>query len=186
MDKIYKGRIDPRDAEICIVDHRSGMYRLPVRLDLANHSPDGFAWGYHGSGPAQLALALLADALEDDARALRLYHHFKNRVIARLPKEQEWTMTRAQIWDHVRAIEEALSPMNDHDAMLAIQECLDGVEWSSETLDEIAGIVVRAGYRVRDCNENDQVKAPGGFREIVDKMVERENAVAKLIDQAKE
>lgn len=24
-----------------------------------NHSPDGFNWGYGGSGPAQLALALL-------------------------------------------------------------------------------------------------------------------------------
>jgi hypothetical protein len=24
-----------------------------------NHSPDGFAWGYNGSGPAQLALAIL-------------------------------------------------------------------------------------------------------------------------------
>jgi hypothetical protein len=31
------------------------------------HSPDGFAWGYHGSGPAELARCLLIDALEDDA-----------------------------------------------------------------------------------------------------------------------
>ncbi len=34
---------------------------LGPRLDLANHSPDGFSWGYGGSGPAQLALAILAD-----------------------------------------------------------------------------------------------------------------------------
>jgi len=25
---------------------------------VRNHSPDGFAWGYGGSGPAQLALAI--------------------------------------------------------------------------------------------------------------------------------
>ena len=30
--------------------------------ELWNHSPDGFNWGYGGSGPAQLALALLLDA----------------------------------------------------------------------------------------------------------------------------
>ena len=33
-------------------------HQLPLRLDLANHSPTGFSWGYGGSGPAQLALAL--------------------------------------------------------------------------------------------------------------------------------
>lgn len=38
-------------------------YPLPLRLDLFNHSPDGFEWGYGGSGPAQLALAILADFL---------------------------------------------------------------------------------------------------------------------------
>jgi hypothetical protein len=39
---------------------------LPLRLDLFNHSPTGFSWGDGGSGPAQLAVALLADALGDD------------------------------------------------------------------------------------------------------------------------
>ena len=34
---------------------------LSPRNDLFNHSPSGFEWGYPGSGPAQLALALLAD-----------------------------------------------------------------------------------------------------------------------------
>jgi len=34
---------------------------LDPRLDLANHSPSGFAWGDGGSGPAQLAPAVLAD-----------------------------------------------------------------------------------------------------------------------------
>ncbi len=43
--------------------------RLDLRLGLHNHSPDGFDWGYQGSGPAQLTLALVADALGDDARA---------------------------------------------------------------------------------------------------------------------
>ena len=41
------------------------------------HSPTGFEWGYVGSGPAQLSLALLADALGDDERAQDLYQQFK-------------------------------------------------------------------------------------------------------------
>jgi uncharacterized protein DUF6166 len=34
----------------------------------AKHSPDGFSWGYAGSGPADLARSLLIDALGDAAR----------------------------------------------------------------------------------------------------------------------
>lgn len=49
---------------------------LDPRNDLMNHSPDGFEYGYGGSGPAQLALALLADHFkhraEDKALAKRI------------------------------------------------------------------------------------------------------------------
>jgi len=41
----------------------------------------------------------------------------------------------------------------DHEAMLAIQELLDGTEWSADTLDRIAAIVIAAGYRIRDLND---------------------------------
>lgn len=59
---------------------------LPKRLDLRRHSPDGFNWGYSGSGPAQLALAILADALGwRTAREVdpRLWQEFKRRHVAR-------------------------------------------------------------------------------------------------------
>jgi hypothetical protein len=45
---------------------------------------------------------------------------------------------------------------SDHNALLAIQELLDGVEWTPDTLDNIAEILTRAGYRVRDLNEVDR------------------------------
>lgn len=51
---------------------------------LRNHSPDGFNWGYGGSGPAQLALAILNHFLPAEV-ALKLYHSFKFKVIAALP-----------------------------------------------------------------------------------------------------
>lgn len=39
--------------------------------------------------------------------------------------------------------------MNDHDAMLEIQQLMDGEVWTADTLDAIAAILQRAGYRVR-------------------------------------
>ena len=53
---------------------------LPLRLDLARHSPTGFEWGYEGSGPAQLALALLAYEYNDHA-AQHHYQEFKRTVV---------------------------------------------------------------------------------------------------------
>jgi hypothetical protein len=40
--------------------------------------------------------------------------------------------------------------MNDHDLLLAIQRMLDGEEWQAETLDCIAELLHRNGYRIRD------------------------------------
>src|SRR6267378_1793164 len=57
---------------------------LKPRLDLWSHSPTGFEWGYGGSGPAQLALALLADHLGDDNEAVSLHQEFKRIVVANL------------------------------------------------------------------------------------------------------
>jgi len=69
---------------------------LNPRLDLWNHSPTGFEWGYGGSGPAQLALALLAHCLNDDARAVRLHQEFKQEVVANL-EGRGWKMTSHEI-----------------------------------------------------------------------------------------
>ena len=55
-----------------------GEVLAPERsLALWNHSPDGFECGYAGSGPAQLALAILLAAGVEEARAVRLHQRFK-------------------------------------------------------------------------------------------------------------
>jgi Family of unknown function (DUF6166) len=79
---------------------------LPLRLDLFNHSPTGFSWGYGGSGPAQLALALLADALADADRAVRLHQEFKFKVVACWPEGERWWITTDQIAAVVNVIEQ--------------------------------------------------------------------------------
>ena len=78
---------------------------LPLRLDLFNHSPTGFSWGYGGSGPAQLALALLADALGDDDRAIQLHQCFKFKVVACWPEGERWWITADQLMAVVKIIE---------------------------------------------------------------------------------
>ena len=89
---------------------------LPLRLDLFNHSPTGFSWGYTGSGPAQLALALLADALGDDDLAVRLHQAFKFRVVACWPEGERWWITAEQIAVVVKVIEQEAVPIaNEQD-----------------------------------------------------------------------
>ncbi|NBU10014.1 MAG: hypothetical protein EBS84_13500 [Proteobacteria bacterium] len=87
----YVGR---REGHAVIVS--AGDQPLNPRLDLWRHSPTGFEWGYGGSGPAQLALALLADHLADDERALALYQRFKWTVVSHFPYAG-WTLTGRQI-----------------------------------------------------------------------------------------
>ena len=54
-----------------------------------NHSPDGFSWGYEGSGPAQLALAVLM-SLTDIRTAVQNHQEFKRNVISRFPFEEDF------------------------------------------------------------------------------------------------
>lgn len=86
-------------AEVCRLDG-GDVRRLDPRFDLWRHSPDGFEWGYQGSGPAQLALALLADALGDDSLAVLFYQSFKRHVVANLAGDF-WTLEREAVKDGV-------------------------------------------------------------------------------------
>ncbi len=111
--KLYTGR---RTAAGCQV--RVNGRRLPLRLDLWNHSPSGFEWGYAGSGPAQLALAILADhfgarprsqrmgAQPDPAgqRAVDLHQKFKFAVVTKLERAG-WLLSSDQVQRVVEAIE---------------------------------------------------------------------------------
>lgn len=82
-----------------------GNSELPIRADLRNHSPDGFAWGYPGSGPAQLALALVAHATRDDALALRIYQAFKEHHVAAWDQADGWRCTAREVRNWVQAVE---------------------------------------------------------------------------------
>jgi hypothetical protein len=102
----YVGTRGPSGCTVTVLDKSRSdeSYLLPLRLDLANKSPTGFEWAYAGSGPAQLALALLADALGDDEKAMTLMQDFKFKVVGRLPREG-WQMSQEEIRQAVEQIE---------------------------------------------------------------------------------
>lgn len=79
-------------------------YHLPIALSLEvrTHSPDGFGWGYAGSGPAQLALAILLDHFDHKvgARALaaKLYQKFKFKFIAPAGAMLDISESEIEVW----------------------------------------------------------------------------------------
>jgi len=58
--RTYSGRRTHAGVEILVTDDRGEAKPLNPRTDIRNHGP-GLEWGYMGSGPAQLALAIIAD-----------------------------------------------------------------------------------------------------------------------------
>lgn len=86
MENIIKGFIEDRAVFI------DGNY-LSSRASqkVYNHSPDGFNWGYGGSGPAQLALAIMLEFTDKDI-ASRLYQDFKFKIIADLPQGKDFEL----------------------------------------------------------------------------------------------
>jgi len=97
--KTYIG-IRSTDGTMVVVkpsDETGGVvYNLPLCLEIANHSPTGFEWGYQGSGPAQLALAILVDFTGDTAIEPFVYQQFKATVIANID-EDTWSMTDEEV-----------------------------------------------------------------------------------------
>jgi hypothetical protein len=87
------------------VQYGNGSKRpLPMRKDIYHHSNE-FCWGYGGSGPGQLAMALLIHALRDVKKAKRLYQQFKWRYVARLEEGAPWEISRDEIRRIVDEIE---------------------------------------------------------------------------------
>lgn len=102
--KIYRGYFVGKEGDRYVTVEQTGTQR-PLH-HLVYHSPTGFAWGYMGSGPSDLAASLLADHLELSERPLpNLYQRFKQDVIAKLPIGEDWELTSVEIGKWVRGME---------------------------------------------------------------------------------
>lgn len=87
---LYRGRRDPTAPVGNQVEVTVDGEPLPRRYDLLSASPSGFEFSFGGSGPAQLAVAMLAHAYTDEF-AVEHYQQFKREVVAKLP-EEGWTL----------------------------------------------------------------------------------------------
>lgn len=101
--KTYTGERSERGAQVAVVNGDHQAKPLPAGLQYVRHSPTGFEWGYLGSGPAQLAFAILLDHFGDPAPARLYYQAFKFDVIAGLSRPQ-WELTAAQITKAIEVI----------------------------------------------------------------------------------
>lgn len=97
-DTVYRGeRVTGPGGQILGAQVWVGGWPLTpaASLKLVNHSPTGFEWGYPGSGPSQLALALVYDATDDRELALRCYQWFKVATVANWG--DRWQITAAEV-----------------------------------------------------------------------------------------
>ena len=91
---IYDANTQTRRVQVC-TENGTDWLDLAASMEYVQHSPTGFNWGYGGSGPAQLAFALILDATGNPEAAMKFYQDFKRERIAHLA--DEWTLTETNI-----------------------------------------------------------------------------------------
>lgn len=97
--KVYHGNCSGYDRQVVVVESGQSVDLSPEpSQEIINHSPDGFNWGYGGSGPAQLALGLLLDVTGDRQIASQYYQLFKADAVAHFGEEWEITEVAIRRW----------------------------------------------------------------------------------------
>jgi hypothetical protein len=72
----------------------NGKLLVPsISQNYCNHSPDGFSWGYEGSGPHQLALAVLMELFPTVPPEHLQYKYFCRQIISQFPFSTSFSVT---------------------------------------------------------------------------------------------
>lgn len=95
IDKVFVGHRGTGRVVVIHGQEERDFYELSPHNELINHDP-GFAWGYIGGGPHQLAFAILFD-LHGRELALAAYHAFCDQVISNLPMHVSFKLTEEDI-----------------------------------------------------------------------------------------
>lgn len=86
------------DDTVVMASHEGSEYKLPLCLEIVNHSPTGFSWGYCGSGPHQTALAILVDYFQGNVElAKKHYNTLVFKKISGYDQLKEFILTGDQI-----------------------------------------------------------------------------------------
>ena len=98
----FRGKTIAGACHVFRIDEAAAVKELDPKpsLKVWNHSPDGFQWGYSGSGPAQLALALLLDVTGDSDLASSKHQTFKRDFVAGWGNE--WQISADEIRDWLK------------------------------------------------------------------------------------
>lgn len=76
---------------------------LDPRFDLKTFSKNGFEWSYEGLEPTQLALAILADAADDDT-AIRFCTPFMAAIVANF--DNDWELTAEDVAAAIKSLKD--------------------------------------------------------------------------------
>ncbi len=93
--KIYQGKREA-DATSVTVDGAP----LSPHAEVRDFHADGFEWGYEGSGPCQLAFAILVEHMGPEG-AFQQYRKFLRDVVAEIEAD-EWRLTTDDIANRLR------------------------------------------------------------------------------------
>jgi len=98
MMKIYAGKRTPEGVQITVqtVGHNGDAPQVRPLKHVAYHSPSGLEWGYGGSGPADLALSILCDLLDEHPQGME-----------EIERTQAWHFHQAFKWQVVSTWGEA-------------------------------------------------------------------------------
>ncbi len=87
------------DGLVVTIDGRP----LSEHYEVKRYTTWGFEWTYEGESPQQLALAILAEHLDDKDRAIRLSEPFMRSTVANF--DNDWVLTADEIDRAVATIE---------------------------------------------------------------------------------
>lgn len=84
----YKLEKDGKGGPGTVITPSGDQLEVEPSLSIENHSPSGFQWGYRGSGPRQLSIALLLHHTQDPEFAAAHSLEFMRRFVARIDADE--------------------------------------------------------------------------------------------------
>lgn len=98
---VYRGYTDQAQAgpgaAILVYAEDCPAYKL---RHMIVHSPSGMAWGYGGSGPADLALSILADHL-GEADAIPAHQRYNHDIAREIQRTRAWMLHQDFKWQFI-------------------------------------------------------------------------------------
>jgi hypothetical protein len=104
--KAYTDRADAAGAVVYLVEDPEATPRTYLLRHLRVHSPSGMNHGYGGSGPADLALSILADYL-GEATAIPPHDDYDPAIARRIERTTAWALHQHFKWDVIARLDQA-------------------------------------------------------------------------------